>query len=143
MIQVTLERRGGDFGFEAKDEKGHCLQTDTSLENGGIDFGFRPMQLLLAALGSCSAIDLMTILKKQKQRVDIFRIEIQGEREKDVIPSLWKQINVRFYLSGMIDPDKAEKAATLSMEKYCSVTETLRRAGAAITWETVVNTDQL
>ena len=67
-------------------------------------------------------------------------IEIEGEREKDVIPSLWKTISVVYNLKGNIDAEKAEKAATLSMEKYCSVAETLRRGGTAITWKVNVET---
>lgn len=132
-----MERKVGDMGFEAKDEKGHLLQTDSSIENSGADSGFRPMQLILVALGSCSAIDMILILKKQKQKVTEFKIEIEGEREQNKIPSLWKNISVVYRLSGEIDGDKVEKAATLSMEKYCSVAETLRRAGTIITWTTV------
>jgi putative redox protein len=139
MIKLTLERKKGDFGLEAKDERGHSVTTDSSLENGGSDYGFRPMQLLLACLGSCSAIDMISILKKQRQQVDDFKIEIEGERQKDVIPSLWESIHVTFHITGAIENDKAEKAASLSMEKYCSVAETLRRGGTTITWATVVN----
>lgn len=139
MIKLTLERKKGDFGLEAKDERGHSVTTDSSLENGGSDYGFRPMQLLLAGLGSCSAIDMISILKKQRQQVDDFKIEIEGERQKDVIPSLWESIHVTFHITGAIENDKAEKAASLSMEKYCSVAETLRRGGTTITWATVVN----
>ena len=138
MAKITLERKEGSFGFEARDEMGHLLQTDSSRENGGSDYGFRPMQLLLVGLGSCSAIDMVSILAKQKQEVADFRIEIRGEREKDVIPSLWKTIHVTIQLSGEIDVEKAERAAALSMEKYCSVAETLRRGGATITWDVKV-----
>lgn len=126
------------MGFDARDEMGHLLQTDTSRENGGDDYGYRPMQLLLAGLGSCSAIDIMLILKKQRQQVDDFSIEVEGEREKDVTPALWKSAHITFHLKGNIDPEKAERAVLLSMERYCSVAETLRRGGTVITWETHV-----
>lgn len=139
MVKVKMKRKNGDFGFEAKDENGHLLQTDSSLENGGKNFGFRPTQLLLAALGSCSAIDMISILQKQKQTINDFFIEIEGEREKETIPSLWKKITVLFHLHGTIDNDKAQRAAALSIEKYCSVAETLRRAGAEITWDVKLN----
>ena len=140
MAKILLERKKGAFGFDVKDELGHLLQTDSSRENGGDDYGFRPMQLLLAALGSCSAIDMVAILSKQRQEISDMVIEIEGEREKDVIPSLWKTISVVYNLKGNIDAEKAEKAATLSMEKYCSVAETLRRGGTAITWKINVET---
>lgn len=138
-MKITLERKTGAFGFEVKDDAGHLLQTDSSLENGGTDFGFRPMQLLLAALGGCSAIDIVSILQKQKQEITDFLIEISGEREPGVTPSLWKKVDVSFQLSGAIDSDKATRAADLSMEKYCSVAETLRRGGTKLSWTTKVN----
>jgi putative redox protein len=141
-MKIRLERRQGDYGFEVTDAQGHTLNTDSSHESGGTESGFRPMQLLLGALGSCSAIDMVTILKKQKATIDGFSILVEGEREKDVIPSLWKQVHVTFQLNGAVDQTKAERAAALSMEKYCSVAETLRRAGARITWNVLVNQKQ-
>jgi putative redox protein len=139
MTTIILNRNNGDFGFEIKDELSHSIQTDSSAHNGGKDAGFRPMQLLLAALGGCSAIDMISILKKQRQVIDNFKIEVKGEREKDVIPSLWKEVSITFFIWGAIDAEKAKKAADLSMEKYCSVAETLRRAGTNIMWETKIN----
>lgn len=134
-----MKRITGDFGFEVRDEKGHILATDSSIENGGLESGFRPMQLILCALGSCSAIDMISILKKQRQEIDDLSIIIDGEREKDRIPSLWQSITVSFLLTGNVEKEKAEKAATLSMEKYCSVAETLRRGGTAISWTVSVS----
>jgi putative redox protein len=138
MVTIKLERVEGDYGFKASDENGHSILTDTSSENGGTDFGVRPMQAVLMALGSCSAIDVVSILKKQRQTPDSFSIMIKGEREKDVVPALWKTIEMHFTLSGDLDEDKARKACSLSVEKYCSVAETLRRAGASIEWKLTV-----
>ncbi|RYZ46660.1 MAG: OsmC family peroxiredoxin [Chitinophagaceae bacterium] len=143
MAKIFLERKKGAFGFDVKDEAGHLLQTDSSRENGGDESGFRPMQLVLAALGSCSAIDLVSILAKQRQDVRELAIEVDGEREKGTIPSLWKTVAVTFHVKGNIEAEKAEKAATLSMEKYCSVAETLRRGGTEITWKVVVEKTDL
>ena len=138
MIQVTLDRVEGDYGFEAKDAQGHIIKIDSSLENGGANFGARPMQLLLMGLGGCSGIDIVSILKKQRQVVEGFKMTIQGEREKGKEPSLWKTVHIVFELSGQVDEDKAQRACALSIDKYCSVAETLRRAGATITWEVKV-----
>jgi len=132
MIRIELQRNSGNYSFTARDSMGHLLQTDSSKENGGDDNGFRPMQLMLAALGSCSAIDMVSILQKQKQIISNLKIIIEGEREQDVIPSLWKNIQVHFELSGNLNLDKANRAAELSIEKYCSVAETLRRGGTTI-----------
>jgi putative redox protein len=137
-MRVDLQRTFGDYGFEATTEDGHVVMFDSSLEHGGLGKGIRPMQSMLPALGTCSAIDIVHILKKQKQVVVDMRIVIEGKREEGKVPSLWKTIHVQFYLQGIIEPEKAEKACELSIEKYCSVAETLRRAGASITWESIV-----
>lgn len=129
-----MERTSGDYGFEVRDQNSHLLKTDSSDESGGNNFGFRPMQLLLSGLGTCSAIDMVAILKKQKQTIDQFKITVEGEREKDKIPSLWESIKVTFSIKG-VEKDKVEKAAALSMNKYCSVAETLRRGGTRLSWE--------
>ena len=144
MNIIEMERKTGDFGFEAKDENGNILHSDSSIENGGSNYGFRPMQLILSALGSCSAIDIVSILKKQRQTVEEFKIRIEGEREQNTIPSLWKSVTVLFELHGNIDIEKAKKATALSIEKHCSVAETLRRGGTEITWHMkVVNTNKV
>ena len=143
MITVELERVAGEYGFKATDAAGHTMQTDSSIENGGLGEGVRPMQSLLMALGGCSGIDIVSILKKQRQVIDDFKMKISGEREADKEPSLWKQIEINFYLMGTIDKEKAERACALSIEKYCSVAETLRRAGATITWSVSVNASEI
>jgi putative redox protein len=138
MIEINLHRVNGDFGFEAKDANGHMVHMDTSDESGGSNFGFRPMQMLLAGLGGCSAIDIVMILKKQRQTISDFSIKITGEREPGKEPSLWANAKIIFYLKGDIDKEKAYRACELSMNKYCSVAETLRKSGTELTWELVV-----
>jgi putative redox protein len=135
MIRIELERKEGDFGFEAKDANGHIVKFDSSPENGGNNFGVRPMQTLLMGVGACSGIDIVSILKKQKQTIEGFKMIIDGEREKGVTPSLWINVKIIFELKGQIDKEKAKRACELSMDKYCSVAETLRRAGTKLTWE--------
>lgn len=64
---------------------------------------------------------------------------IEGERTPGADPSLWKNITIVFELEGDVDKEKAEKACALSLKKYCSVSETLKRAGANITWKVEIN----
>jgi putative redox protein len=139
MIQIDINRTGGDYGFEARDAAGHTVKMDTGAENGGTDFGVRPMQLLLMSIGGCSGIDIVSILKKQRQQIDSFSMTIKGDREKDAVPALWETLQIVFELTGNIDPDKARKACELSVDKYCSVAKTLRLAGATINWTVNVN----
>lgn len=139
MIKVELERAEGDYGFRAVDAAAHKVHFDSSTEHGGNDFGVRPMQSLLMALGACSGIDIVSILKKQKQDFTDFKIVIEGEREDAKPIALWKTIHIAFQFTGTVEEEKAKKACALSIEKYCSVAETLRRAGAQIHWSTYVN----
>jgi putative redox protein len=139
MTKIDIVRINGDFGFEAKDSLGNIIRMDTSPETGGENFGARPMQLLLMGLGGCSGIDVVSILKKQRQEIQDFSMHIEAEREQDKEPALWKSAKIIFTLKGNIEIDKANRAAQLSMDKYCSVAETLRRGGCEITYEVIVN----
>jgi putative redox protein len=139
MAKIEIHRVKGDFGFEAKDADGYTVRMDTSRETGGDNFGARPMQMLLMGLGGCSAIDIVAILKKQRQQVDDFKIEIEGEREPGKEPSLWKNVRIKYFLKGQIEHEKAKRACELSMGKYCSVAATLLQSGTKITWNVKVN----
>jgi len=132
MAKIELTRVHGDFGFEASDAQGHTIKMDSSPESGGQNYGVRPMQSLLMGLAGCSAIDVITILKKQRQEVKDYKMVVNGERENGKEPSLWEDIEIEFHIYGDVDEDKAEKAVELSVGKYCSVAATLSKAGAKI-----------
>ncbi len=127
------------FWFEARNTDGGVMHFDAHPDIGGHNKGVRPMQSLIMAMGGCSAIDIIMILKKQKQVIEDFTISIDAEREKDKEPALWETSHIVFNLKGQIDKAKAERAVELSMKKYCSVSATLEKAGAKITWEVRVN----
>lgn len=139
MIRIEVERVGSDFGFNSRDAHGHTIPIDTSPDTGGKNYGARPMQLVLMSLGGCSGIDIISILNKQRIVVQKFVMKIEGEREPDKTPSLWKTIFVTFELEGEMEAAMVKRACELSINKYCSVAETLRRAGAEISWKAIVN----
>lgn len=124
--------------MEAKNEDGNSIQMDSALDIGGEGKGMRPMQLLLAAVGGCSAIDVILILKKQKQIIDDFEVEVEGEREKIEDYSLFRDICLHFKFKGQVDKEKAERAVKLSVDKYCSVSKTLEPT-AKISYKVSVN----
>ncbi len=138
MATIEVKRVSGQFGFEASDENGHTVRMDSSPESGGENFGVRPMQMLLMGLGGCSAIDVITILNKQRQQVQDYRMVISGDREPNKEPSLWQEINIEFHLYGNVNEDKANKAVELSVDKYCSVAATLEKAGARLKWQVYI-----
>jgi putative redox protein len=140
MIKIEVNRVDDAYGFEATDSNGHIVKMDASVETGGNNSGVRPMQALLMALASCSGIDIVSILKKQRQELTNLKMSIEGEREKDKEPALWKYIHLKFLISGNVEEDKARKACALSMDKYCSVAATLRAAGCTIEWDLEMGT---
>ncbi|PZP49352.1 MAG: osmotically inducible protein OsmC [Pseudopedobacter saltans] len=139
MATIELNLVNGEYGFEAKDQSGHTTRMDTKPEMGGQNFGTRPMELLLEALAGCSSVDVVSILGKQKQKIDGLKVVVNGERKAQDDLSLWKDIEMVFQLKGDIDQAKAEKAVKLSIDKYCSVAATLVAAGAEITTKVEVS----
>lgn len=137
-MKINIKRLNDNFHMEAHNEDGAVLHMDGSPDIGGNNLGFRPMQMLLAALGGCSAIDTILILKKQKQKINSFEIEVEGEREKVGDYSLFRDITLHFKIRGEVELEKAERAVNLSMEKYCSVSKTLEPT-AKINYKVSVN----
>ena len=143
MIRIEVSRVSGDYGFEARDVYGHTARLDNSPDGGGQNFGIRPMQMLLMGLGGCAGIDVVSILKKQRQTITRFDMVIEGEREPNKEPSMWAHLDMVFELDGEIEPEKALRACALSMDKYCSVAETLRRSGTKLNWKVKLNGKEL
>ncbi len=133
MVKVELSRMDDAYHMVATNDRGNIIHIDEKVEAGGKGAGFGPMQSLLAALGGCSTIDVVSILKKQRQPLEDIKITVTGEREPNATPSLYQTVHAHFKLFGKIDKDKAEKAVALSVEKYCSVAMTLRKSGAKVT----------
>ncbi|WP_262899474.1 OsmC family protein [Chryseosolibacter histidini] len=127
MIKIELKRLNDAFHFEAANENGNSVHIDASPDIGGTNQGMRPMQMLLAAMGGCSAIDVVNILKKQKQDLKDIKVTVTGEREQGAIPSLFTEVHAHYKLFGNLDKDKADKAVSLAVDKYCSVAKTLEK----------------
>ncbi len=134
MATIHLKRIDEDYLFETTDEAGKTMVMDIPSDQGGHGGGVRPMQALLSAMGGCSGVDVVMILKKQKETIEQFEMVISGERAVGKEPALWETVNIVFKLKGSMSQEKAEKACALSIDKYCSVAATLRAAGAVITW---------
>lgn len=137
-MKVTLNRVNDNFHFELKNERGHIVNVDSRPEFGGNDMGPSPMELVLMGVAGCSAIDMISILKKQRQEITSFKAEVDGERVQVGEAKPFKDIYVVFSLEGEINPEKASRAAQLSFEKYCSVSKTLEPT-ATVHYKVVLN----
>ena len=137
-MKITLKRINDDYHFELQNERGHTLYLDNKSEFGGHDLAPSPMELLLMGVAGCSSIDIISILKKQRQTITHYYTEVEGVREPIEEAKPFKKITVTIILEGDIDEIKAQKAAQLSFEKYCSVSKTLEPT-ATISYQVKVN----
>ena len=138
-MKVTLQRVNDAVHFVGSGNMADVnVHIDGSPEIGGEGAGVRPMELVLMALGSCSALDLVNILKKQRQQIDGLQIDVEGKR-RDEVPNIFTAIHLTFKLQGTIDQAKAEKAAHLAVKKYCSVHDMLAAGGVDITYDIRLN----
>ena len=134
-MKVELKRVNDAVHFEGTGLVSSAkVQMDGSADIGGLGLGARPMELVLMALGSCSSLDLLSILKKQRQNVEDVSVNVEGERT-DKVPAVFTKIHMQFVLKGDIDREKAEKAAELAVKKYCSVHDMLVAGGVEINYD--------
>ena len=123
--------------FLAEAGSGHAVVVDGAPEAGGRNLGMRPMELVLAGAASCTAFDVVWILKKARQPVADCVVEAEAERAP-VEPKVFTRIHLKYAVAGRgLDPRQVERAVRLSKEKYCSATIMLARA-AEITYEVSV-----
>lgn len=122
-LTVKLDQVGA-AAFEAEAGSGGTVILDGAPKIGGEGRGMRPMELLLTALASCSAMDVLYILRKQKEPIEDLRIEVEGERA-DAVPAVFTKIHLRFLAKGEVNERKLARAVALSVEKYCSVRSSL------------------
>jgi len=135
-MKVTLDRINDDYLLDAKGPNGVSVRIDNKTED--TVQGASPMELVLMAIGGCNAIDIISILKKQRQPIDAYRVEVTGERLELDKARPFKAAHVVVYLEGDIQPAKALRAAQLSFEKYCSVSKTMSGC-VEVTHEIILN----
>jgi putative redox protein len=113
--------------FVASGESGHAIVLDAAPSVGGSDTGSRPGELTLMALGACTGIDVVSILKKMRLKFDSLEVEVKGEPAPEH-PKVWTQVWVKYTVKGDIPDDKLKKAIELSRDRYCSVGALFKQA---------------
>lgn len=107
--------------FRGESEAEHTVIMDASPAFGGENSGLRPMELLLMSLGGCSGMDVVDILRKKKQQVTGYEINISGERREEH-PCVFTKISIEHIVRGKnINPTAIKRAVELSTDKYCSI----------------------
>ncbi|VDH05011.1 OsmC family protein [Bergeyella zoohelcum] len=139
-MKITLNRLNDEFLFECKNSAGNTILLDNTRQEDAQ--GVSPMESVLMAVAGCSGIDIVMILKKQRQIITSFKAEVEGERVEVEDAKPFKSIRVVFFLEGEIDTKKALKAVQLSFEKYCSVSKTLE-PNVTVTYGLWVNGEEV
>ena len=123
VVEVKV-KRVKNCQFEASNSDGSVAMIDGPPKLGGQGQGVRPMEMVLMGLAGCSSMDLLMILGKQRQEPEDIEVTVRGTRA-DAVPAVYTDIHMHFEVSGKVDPDKLQRAADLSVEKYCSVVKML------------------
>src|SRR5882762_9803051 len=129
MQTATVKWTGGQQ-FVATSPSGHTLTIDSDRQSNKAP---GPMELLLIALGACTATDIVIILGKKRQKVDWLEVICSGERAATP-PTVWKKLEILFRIGGDLQEDAVKHAIALSEEKYCSVAGTLKKT-ATLSWK--------
>ena len=114
----------GKERFVAWSPSGHQVALDSDRTSNG---GPGPMELLLVALGTCTATDVVSILAKKRQKLDSLEVEVSGERAEQP-PRVWTELKIIYKLRGTLDEAAVQHAIRLSEEKYCSVAAMLSKS---------------
>jgi putative redox protein len=135
--KATIYLAGDDL-FVGVSPSGHAQVLDTNHERSS---AATPVELLLIALGSCTAVDVISILRKKREHVTDYRVEVRGERRAEH-PRSFTRMEVRHILRGRKVSEKAvAQAIELSEMKYCSVAATLRPAVEIISSYEIIEDD--
>ncbi len=112
--------------FAATTGSGHTVYMDSMPNVGGDDSAARPAELPFVGLAGCTGMDAISILRKMKQDVQSYEVEVEGVDRTEEYPKYWKEINVVFHVTGDVDPKKLARAINLSRTRYCGVSAIMK-----------------
>ena len=128
-MQTASVKWIGEQKFVAMSPSGHAITLDSDRESNK---AAGPMELVLMALGACTATDVVTILEKKRQKLDSLEIICSGERANKP-PTVWIKLEILYRLRGQLEDAAVRQAIQLSEDKYCSVAAMLRKT-ATLSW---------
>jgi putative redox protein len=128
-MQTATLKWTSDQKFLAVSPSGHSIPIDSDRESNTAP---GPMELVLIALGACTATDIVIILEKKRQKLQSLEVICSGERAA-APPTVWQKLEILYRIRGNVDEASARHAITLSEEKYCSVAAMLQKT-AKISW---------
>jgi putative redox protein len=128
-MQTASVKWIGEEKFVATGPSGHAMAMDSDRASNTAP---GPMELLLMALGACTASDVVIVLEKKRQKLDALEVICSGERAATP-PTVWTKLEILYRLHGTLDETAVKHAIQLSEDKYCSVAATLKKT-ATLSW---------
>lgn len=138
-MEITIKRLNENepFHLQGSNDFGNTVEVDGAPDIGGANKGMRPMELLLTSVGTCTAMDVIHMMRKQRQEMRDLKISVKGNR-LDTHPKIFTDIHIHFDLFGPLDPAKVEKAVSSSVEKYCTATRMVEKV-AKVTYDYLIH----
>ena len=128
-MQTASVKWIGEEKFVAASPSGHAIVVDSDRQTNSAS---GPMELVLMALGACTATDIVIVMKKKRQKLETLEVICSGERATEP-PTVWTKLEILYRLRGELDDAAVKHAIELSEEKYCSVAAMLKKT-AKISW---------
>jgi putative redox protein len=129
MMQTASVKWVGEERFVCTSPSGHAIMTDSDRKSNQAPGA---MELVLMALGACTATDVVTVLKKKRQKLESLEVICSGERAKEP-PTVWTKLEIVYRLRGRLEDAAVKHAIQLSEDKYCSVAAMLKKT-ATVSW---------
>ena len=118
-MEMTMKWQEG-LSFTGSNPSGQEVYISNEKDEQGKRTGFSPIQLLALGLGTCSGMDVVSIMQKKRQEIQDFDVKVNYERRKEH-PTIWSEVNVQYIVTGKeIDPAALERSIQLSVENYCA-----------------------
>lgn len=137
MLKTKLTWAGG-LRFEGKGTFGHPVVVDGAKSGGGDESGHKPTELLLWGIAACTGMDVVGILRKQRQEIESLEVEVTGHQNEEY-PRPFHTVEIHYAVSGKdVDPVKLGRAIELSSEKYCVVSQTVKNPATVKTSYTIL-----
>ncbi len=122
-MKITLRQINKAVRFEAQNERGHTVLVEGGQNAGGENLAPSPTELLMISQASCTAVDIVELLRKMRQPLEHLEIVAEGKRAEDQIPKIFTGIHLHYKVYGDVKESKVEKAIKLSIEQYCTVSK--------------------
>ena len=137
-MKIEMNWAGG-MKFDSVSTFGHKISTDVAVEHGGTSQGYKPTELILYGVAGCAGVDVVRLMKKQRQEMTSLKIEVTAHQQDDY-PKPFHTFEIKFIATGKnLEEKRLVKAINMSEEKYCVVSQTMKESAKVISSYEIIN----